>query len=427
MNIRLPKINFQKLFDNNKFVIALSVIIAIGAMFVVKMTIDNTSTMNIEDVPVEIDLTDTAAEKAELSIIGDQNLPATLNVTGKRYDVGGLKAADLTDDLRIVIKPTAVTKAGEYQLELTVERKQNTLPYTVNSISPSKITLRFDNVVTREFPITVETGTLETAEGFIQEPAFAQPDTVTVKGPKGDVDQIAKCVARSDISGVLTGTVVKKGDILFYDKNNNKLEFDFDYSPKTVDVTVPVYMQRTVPLTFSYSNVPDGFPIDSLTARVKMSHTELTIATPGDAVEGMQELSLGTIDFRKIDRGSVFTLEVNLPAGYRNMDNVDRVTVEFPTENLDSKTITISNLNLANVPRGYDVGLLTKRLTNVKIVGETGIVKSITAADVVASVDLLDVTMTKGRFSVPVKFSIPNKGLVWVSGEYNAVIEATEK
>lgn len=427
MNIRLPKINFQKLFDNNKFVIVLSVLIAVVAMFVVKMTIDNTSTMNIEDVPVEIDLTDTAAEKAELSIIGDQNLTATLNVTGKRYDVGGLKASDITDDLRVVIKPTSVTKAGEYQLELTVERKHSTLPYTVNSISPSKVTLRFDNVVTQEFPVTVETGTLETAEGFIQEPAFAQPATVTVKGPKSDVDQIAKCVARSDISGVLTETVVKKGEILFYDQNNNKLEFDFAYSPQTVDVTVPVYMQRTVPLTFSYSNVPEGFPIEELTKRVKLSHTELTIATPGDAVEGLQELSLGTIDFRRIDRGSVFTLEVNLPAGYRNMDNVDRVTLEFPTENLDSKTITISNLNLANIPAGYDVSLLTRRLTNVKLVGESSLIKSVTAADVVATVDLLDVTMTKGRFSVPVKFSIPGKGLIWVSGEYNAVIEASEK
>lgn len=423
----MPKFNFQKLFDNNKFVIALSVLIAIGAMFVVKLTIDNTSTMNIKDVPVEIDLADTAAEKAELSVIGDQELTATLNVTGKRYDVGGLKAADLAEDLRIVIKPTAVTKAGEYQLELTVERKQNALPYTINSISPSKVTLRFDNVVTRELPITVETGTLETAEGFIQEPAFAQPDTITVKGPKGDVDQIARCLARSDISGVLTETVIKKGEILFYDKDNNKLEFDFDYSPKTVDVTVPVYMQRTVPLTFSYSNVPEGFPIDALTAAVKLSHKELTIATPGDAVEGLKELSLGTIDFRKIDRGSVFSLEINLPAGYRNMDNVDRVTVEFPTQNIDSKTITISNLNLTNVPRGYEVSLLTKRLANVKIVGEASIVKSVTAADVVASVDLLDVTMTKGRFSVPIKFSIPNKGLVWVSGEYSAVIEAAEK
>ena len=427
MNIRLPKINFQKLFDNNKFVIVLSVLIAVVAMFVVKMTIDNTSTMNIEDVPVEIDLTDTAAEKAELSIIGDQNLTATLNVTGKRYDVGGLKASDITDDLRVVIKPTSVTKAGEYQLELTVERKHSTLPYTVNSISPSKVTLRFDNVVTQEFPVTVETGTLETAEGFIQEPAFAQPATVTVKGPKSDVDQIAKCVARSDISGVLTETVVKKGEILFYDQNNNKLEFDFAYSPQTVDVTVPVYMQRTVPLTFSYSNVPEGFPIEELTKRVKLSHTELTIATPSDAVEGLQELSLGTIDFRRIDRGSVFTLEVNLPAGYRNMDNVDRVTLEFPTENLDSKTITISNLNLANIPAGYDVSLLTRRLTSVKLVGESSLIKSVTAADVVATVDLLDVTMTKGRFSVPVKFSIPGKGLIWVSGEYNAVIEASEK
>lgn len=53
--------------------------------------------------------------------------------------------------------------------------------------------------------------------------------------------------------------------------------------------------------------------------------------------------------------------------------------------------------------------------------------KGITAADVVASIDLMDTTVTTGQFSVPVKISVPNKGLVWAAGEYTVVIRASEK
>ena len=220
---------------------------------------------------------------------------------------------------------------------------------------------------------------------------------------------------------------MSRGEVSFYDANNNKLEFDqyLTYTPQTINVTVPGYKQKTVPLTFAFTNVPDGFPIDQL--KYEMSHSEITIATPNNAVDSISELSVGNIDFRKVDVGSVITLDVNLPSSYRNVDNITQVTVTFPSEGMGSKLLTISNLNIVNTPAEYNIQLVTNRLSNVKIVGDADVVKGITAADVVASIDLMDTTVTTGQFSVPVKISIPNKGLVWAAGEYTVVIRASEK
>lgn len=70
-----------------------------------------------------------------------------------------------------------------------------------------------------------------------------------------------------------------------------------------------------------------------------MSHSEITIATPNNAVDSISELSVGNIDFRKVDVGSVITLDVNLPSSYRNVDNITQVTVKFPSEGMGSKLV----------------------------------------------------------------------------------------
>ncbi len=414
------KINFKKLFDNNKFIVILSVLIAVVAFFVVKITMVPVDSRTLSDVPVTIDLAGTAAEKADLSVIGDTDFKVDVTVTGTRSIVGGLKAADI----QIEANTAVVTKAGTYQLELEVVNGAADLTY---EISPRALTVNFDTIISKEIEVTAETGNLTVPEGFILEIPFAQPETVTVQGPKTDVEKIVKCVARADVSGTLQETTVSRGEVSFYDANNNKLEFDqyLTYTPQTINVTVPVYKQKTVPLTFAFTNVPDGFPIDQL--KYEMSHSEITIATPNNAVDSISELSVGNIDFRKVDVGSVITLDVNLPSSYRNVDNITQVTVTFPSEGMGSKLLTISNLNIVNTPAEYNIQLVTNRLSNVKIVGDADVVKGITAADVVASIDLMDTTVTTGQFSVPVKISVPNKGLVWAAGEYTVVIRASEK
>lgn len=414
------KINFKKLFDNNKFIVVLSVLIAVVAFFMVKITMVPVDSRTLTDVPVTIDLTGTAAEKADLSVIGEKEYKVDVKVTGARSIVGGLKTADILVDAATAV----VTKAGVYQLELEVVNAASDLTY---EISPKTLTVHFDTIVSKEIEVTAETGSLSVPEGYILEIPFAQPETIMMQGPKTDVEKIAKCVARTNVSGTLQETTVGRGEVTFYDAENNKLEFDenLTYSPQAINITIPVYKQKTVPLTFAFTNVPDGFPIDQL--KYEMSHSEITIATPNNAVDSISELSVGNIDFRKVDIGSVITLDVNLPSSYRNVDNITQVTVTFPSENMGSKLLTLSNLNVINTPAEYDIRLVTSRLSNVKIVGNASVVKGITAADVVASVDLMDTTVTTGQFSVPVKISIPNKGLVWASGEYTVVIRASEK
>ena len=410
----------KKIFENNKFVVLLSIVIAIIAFFVIKITEFPETTTVVKNVPVTIDLTGTAAERADLSIIGDTEYAVDVTLKGQRYLIGNLTA----EDIQIRAKTAVVTEADTYALELEIV---NPMEAVIYELTPQTVTVTFDTIVSREIAVTAETGDLTVPEGFIQETPFTQPDKVTIKGPKADVERIVTCVAKADISGKLEETTVKKGELSFYDKDNNKLEFGnvLAYTPQSVDVTVPVYKQKTVPLTVDFTNVPDGFPIDKL--NYKLSQTQITIATPNNAVDGISELSLGSIDFRKVDIGSVITMDVTLPSSYRNVSNLNQVTVEFPSSGMSSKTVTLTDLKLANVPSNYAVSLITNRLNRVKIVGQEGIVKSITAQDIIATIDLLNTTVTKGQFSVPVKISIPNKGLVWAAGEYNAVIRATEK
>lgn len=61
-----------------------------------------------------------------------------------------------------------------------------------------------------------------------------------------------------------------------------------------------------------------------------MSADKLLIGVPVDAATDVKSISLGEIDFRKIDIGSVFQFDVSLLAGYINIDGVQEVTVSFP-------------------------------------------------------------------------------------------------
>lgn len=425
MKIELAKLNFKKLFDNNKFVIVLSILIAIIAMFIVKLTVDPIGRRVIENVPITVQMDGTAANEAGLTSIPVEDMKVNVSVKGQRLIVSNLTA----DKISVIARPgNDVKTAGEYTLELTALNNDPNITYEITSLSKSKIKVRFDTFIEKEISVTAKTGKVEAADGFIIETPYTEPDTVKVTGPKTDVDRIAACVAEVDISGKLKETVTKEGTIQFLDKDNNKLEFDHvTCEPRKVDVRVPVYKQKTVPLTFDFINAPEGFPIDELKSRCKLNYSKITIATPNDAVDSLTEWNLGSIDFRKVGIGTKHTLNVTLPSGYRNVDNIDEVVVEFPTAGMSSKQLTIGTIRVANTPANYNVQLITKRLTGVRVVGPESIVESISAADIVATVDLVNYTVTSGQYSVPVTFSIPGKGMVWVSGEYTAVIKATAK
>ena len=109
-------------------------------------------------------------------------------------------------------------------------------------------------------------------------------------------------------------------------------------------------------------------------------------------------------------------MDIDLKAGLKNVENVESVTVKFPTYGLSSKQLEVSNFVLENVPSGYEATVLTQRLRNIKIVGATGIVNDLNSDDLVGIVDMSQDSVKTGRYNVTVKIYCQGGVLAWAVG-----------
>ena len=93
-----------------------------------------------------------------------------------------------------------------------------------------------------------------------------------------------------------------------------------------------------------------------------------------------------------------------------------------------AKTFNVSTILINNVPLNYQATATTQEIPNVKVVGPQSIVENLVAGDIVATVDLEESSsIASGQIELPVKISIPKKGLVWASGSYKAIISIAEQ
>ena len=120
---------------------------------------------------------------------------------------------------------------------------------------------------------------------------------------------------------------------------------------------------------------------------------------------------------------STFSFSVQLPAGFVNTENVQSVLVKLDSTGMVEKSFNIDNILVENIPLNYEVEVTTQQINNVRIIGTQSIVDGLVAGDIVATIDLGESSsIASGQIELPVKITIPNKGLVWASGNYRAII-----
>ena len=416
------RFTLQALFNDNRFVAILSLVLALIMWFVIYLQNTPNSNETISNVPVSISYENSMAQDLGLEIIGDATATVDVNVTGSRYTVQNLTADDFTARVSL----SSVTRAGTYTLSIQVIRNVVSDEYTITSWTPEEIQLTFDQIVTRTFPVEVNTPNLTAADGYLMETPYADIDYVTVTGPQTEVDQISRCAVTIDAERELTETLTTSGTIQFYDAAGSviyrqNLEYDHD----TVTVTIPIYKTRTLDLQVEFVNVPRDIPIEQL--GYTLSRDTILVASPSETIDNIDAITVGPIDFREIDIGTEITLDITLNAGLKNVENVDSVTVTFPSYGLTSRTMDVSkdNFVIENLPSGYTVEVLTEQLEDIRIVGDTSIVNDLTAEDLVGTIDLSQYSISRGRYTVSVKIYVQGRVLAWAVGEYSVEIEAT--
>lgn len=421
----MSKEKLKDIFFKNSFLKIVSLLLAFISWIVVAMATKSTVPNLIVDVPINIDVQNGAIVDRGLNLIEQNIAVANVKVSGQRSVVSFVTAKDLVINASL----GNVSGAGEYELKLIAENKTGK-DFVIESVTPEVVKVNFDKLLTRKFPVTPKVENLNITEGYrLMNDPLVTPSEVSITGPEVEIAKIASCVVAFDLENKpLNKTTTIEQPIQLFDRDGDPVEQgELKLETATAKITITVLKNKELPLTVGFTNFPANFPIDELIPEI--SNESIWIAGATDQVDKLTRHNVGYVDLRQLTiDNNVFNFEVILPTGITNTDHIESVAVEFDTTGMVEKSFYVTNLQVLNAPVGYDVTLLTKQLSNVRVVGPKEIVDKLTGKDIVGEIDLSDRKISSGQIEMPVSLQLPNKGAVWAVGdEYTAVVNIKEK
>lgn len=424
MKVKIKKIGIRKLLYNDRVLMIISVILGILVWAFVVNVVDPSRSQMVTDIPVTFDTT--SLEKLGLSVISINDKTVNVEVIGNRVTVSQLTP----DDFIATVSLFGVDQPGTYDLEVQVSKKYKNTDYDiVQPNSPMMVSVRFDKLVTKKMPLSVDLSSTTAPYGFIMEKHYITPSEVTITGPETDVARVAKCmvVPTPELPETIEKTTVASGGIVLFDASGKQVDMtNLKLDRDRADVTISVLKQKTLPIKLEFFNVPENFPIDEM--KYTMSETQILVAGPAETIDSKSEISVGYLDLKRVEPDSVFVFDIDLPEGFVNIDNITTVKVDFSMSGYEVRKFNVKTINIINEPSNYDVKLVSKGISNVSIVGPAEILDQLTSGDIIAEVDLSDRDLGTGtQHNVPVRIVIPSYGAVWATGDYSVVITAREK
>ena len=416
----------KRLFNNSLTLKIISVLIAFVAWLIVIENVDRESYATFRDISIDMTNVEESISTLGLnSVIPDVEL-ANVSVNGVMYAVGNLTK----DDISVAPDVSKVTGAGVYELPLVGTILNANGEVQISSVTPSRITVRFDTLHSKTLAIESSLNGLKSEVGYLIQDELVNPAQVTVTGPEAEVNRINRCEIRTEVSEKLSETYSKKSAIVLLDKNGTEIVSDnltMDVTEATV--TIPVLKIREIPVELQFINVPDHFPLDEL--NFSLSSEAISVAGIEASIDKYASILLDHIDFKQMGPGSSYAFPVELQMGFRNVENVQSVQVTLDSEGLSSRKMDLENVHVINVPLGYKAEPLAETLSGVELIGDTALLEALTADDIVCEVDMKSSSeIAEGQILMPVKVYDPMGRLIWAKGNYEVVVSisaATEE
>lgn len=388
----------KKILDSKALYIFLSVVIAIALWFYVTSLDGNEDTQTINNIPI----TFVGAENLErqgLMIVG--NTPtASVRVKAAPMVLAKLNS----DNIKLTVNVSTIEEAAQYTMAYTASLPSGVSSSQVQFVSGATGNVSFTvaRYSTREVELRGEfVGTV--AEGFLPGAAdefIFSPGKLTISGQAELVNQVA--YAKVVIDGTeLTESVSGDYPYQLIGASGDVLEgLDIECESETVYVTYPILATAEIPLTVKF--IPGG-GVSEQTMTYKLSADSITVAGSKDAVSAIQKdgsLTITTVDLATVHDGDVISCTIPLADELTNISGITEVTVTIRlSSSLHSKTIEATKIEYINLPEGWNASIVTKVLA-VEVRGSAELLKDITEENVRVAVDLKDINLVAGQYTV---------------------------
>jgi len=376
----------------------------------------------IGDIHVQIKPTAYMLEN-NLQLAENYNLTTSVQVKGKRYDIGRMSI----DDFEAVLDLSEVTSEGEKEVKIDVATSLSADFEIISSKKTAKI--KVERITSKTLEVEAKTGAVRVVEGMqIDESGLkASPSTVTIKGEKSLIDSISRAEAIAVYDDEMFSTLEVKGELALFNNSNIRVEnpdiaLDVDY----FTVTVPIHKVKTLPLDFLITGYPSNFDLAGLKSKMIITPGELTMSSSDTSIDHLNsfevgEIPLGEINYQMLLTATRDTIAPKLPEGYKNISGQASFSLEFNGVEDYAQfefPVLIENIVILHKPVGFNVKILTKELT-VTVIGPASYVQAMSRDDIGVTLNLIGTEITSDIKTISKTVQCRIKGTkvpAWVVG-----------
>lgn len=410
----------KKILDSKLLYALLAIAIAIGLWFYVAITQNKDAEATIYNIPV-VFLNEDLLEESGLMISEGATQTVSLTFMGARNLLADLNQNK--DQLWVTVDVGRIAAAGDQRMAYDISFPNNNSRYSngLSTIerSPNNVHFSVSRRIAKEIDVTGKfVGSL--APGYMSAEFEIRPDTIEISGEENVVNQVSHAlvtITEDNLDATVSGDM---GFTLISYQGEELTGLDLNYSTETVSVTMPVLQTADIPLSVEF--ISGGGVNLAEHVEYEIEPKTITVSGAKEDLEPLKEIMLGPVELANIIGSDTLTLTIPLAPELNNISGISEATVTVRIVGLETKILETDNIELINVPSGYNAESVTQSL-QVLIRGPQDAIDLVFAHNLRVVADLTDVSTATGRYTVPAKIYLDGTSDVGVVGnEYKIVV-----
>ena len=416
----------KKILNSRALYMVLSLLLAVVIWMYVTGDLDAEGTKTLYNVPVVFTGLD-ELESRGLMISEGQDQTVTIQFQAKRSVLQQLDNENVSVTVDVAtITDTGIKTRPDYMPNLP--RSVSNDPVTIRSRSPNPIRYTVSRWLEREVEVRgVFSGSV--ADGYQLGDLSVTPSVITIRGQEELVNQVDYAqitISQTDLASTYTGEL----PFVLMDFDGTPVSGEkLEISHSAVLASLPVVQLKEVDLTVEV--VPGGGATGA-NADIDISPKTIMVAGDEDDLEGLSEISLGSVELYRIFGTDQLTFKIPLSESLTNVSGVSEATVTVQISDLATRTIEVDNIQFTNVPEGY----VPESRTQTRLVMIRGTQEAVdqvipSQLQIVADLSVIidpNGTIATGTRTVPVKVNLFGTSEAGVVGDdYNISVNITRE
>ena len=410
----------KRFFTQNLWLKFLAIIFAIAIWFIVMNIEDYNISKTINDIPVSMLNGNTILDNGMVyDITGGETI--TITVSGPRSVVENLTASDFYASADLshlsVTNSTTISVVPKNSISL---RDQKLMTITAEE---TYVTLSIENEIEKTIPVkVVTTGTV--LSGYALGNASPTPNMVTVKGPESVLEDIVE--ARAVVNVTARGEDISEDVVLgCMDSYGNAINKDnISLSDNTVNVSIPLYKTKSVPVNITTTGVPGA---DYSVKDIMYEPTSVTVAADDATLATVTSIEVNNISVSEATENIEANVDIAdyLPENVVVADGADQIAVSVEIEGLSSKESVLqsSDIRITDKSSEYDYEITSPVSLKVKVSGFEDDVADFSVVNLNPRVSVKDLEI--GTHEIEVQFDSSDS--IAINDSYLVLVEISEK